>query len=191
MQDILKKQAEDEIAEIKQRYIGELSFSTLEREEKTRLINKAMGRVRKLRIEKKDKEDKFKKEKDSLERSLKNHEDDIQETLSKISEIQALLEEQKENENCERERFSMIQADQEALMEKLNKEEAGLNQVFNKAEYLKTEVVKYMDLKSVKKNLCVVCNNVLASEIPEDFKEIKAGKGNDEISRNICTCRIS
>jgi hypothetical protein len=85
----------------------------------------------------------------------------------------------------------MIQADQEALMEKLNKEEAGLNQVFNKAEYLKTEVVKYMDLKSVKKNLCVVCNNVLASEIPEDFKEIKAGKGNDEISRNICTCRIS
>ena len=194
MQEILKKQAEDEIAEIKQRYIGELSFSTLEREEKTRLINKAMGRIRKLRIEKKEKDDKFKKESNGLDRILKSIDEEIKDALAKAHELKALLDEQREVENCERERMMMVQAEQEGIMEKVNLRLSVENEVELKAQFLKGEVSKFLGLAGIKKVLCVVCNNVLAAELPEDFREIQPGgkgKGQDEMSRNICTCEIS
>jgi hypothetical protein len=176
MQEILKKQAEDEIAEIKQQLIGELSFSTLEREEKTRLINKSLGRIRKLRIEKKDKEDKFKREKAGLEKSRKNHEDELNSTLSQVSEIKAMLEEQEEKENEDRERCMMTICDEEGVMERVNFLQGKMSEIENKAEYLKTEVGKFMNLKAIHKILCIVCNNVLAKEFSEEFKEIVIGK---------------
>lgn len=193
MQEILKKQAEDEIAEIKQQLIGELSFSTLEREEKTRLINKSLGRIRKLRIEKKDKEDKFKREKVGLEKSKKNHEDELKSVLNQVAEIKAMLEEQEESENEDRERCMMTICDEEGVMERVNFWEGKMNEVENKAEYLKGEVGKYMSLKAVQKIVCIGCNNVLAKEFCEEFKEIVTGKkvkGQEEISKQICACEI-
>lgn len=192
MQEILKKQAEDEIAEIKQQLIGELSFSTLEREEKTRLINKSLGRIRKLKIEKRDKEDKFKKEKNVLEKSKKNHEDELNGIMNLISEIKAQVQEQEERENEDRERFMMTLCDQEGVMLRLNLLEERMGECESRAEYLKGEVGKYMSLKGVKKIVCVACNNCLASEFPGEFKEIVGGKGKgqEEISKQICSCEI-
>ncbi|OMJ94825.1 hypothetical protein SteCoe_1844 [Stentor coeruleus] len=195
MHQILVKQAEDEIAEIKQRCSGELSFSVLEREEKTRLINRALGRLRKLRIEKRDQSEKHKKEEDSAKRSLQLVTDDVKKIQEEIEEYRQQLESQKKEEHQTWERMKMTLEDQNSLSSEISKKQELHQKLESNSESLTKDAQRFLDLKAIKKQICLICNNVLAKSLPHMFDEISPQKKSksqkfQEITKDICKCSL-
>ncbi|OMJ77011.1 hypothetical protein SteCoe_23490 [Stentor coeruleus] len=195
MRQILVKQAEDEIAEVKQRCSGELSFSVLEREEKTRLINKALGRLRKLRIEKKDLIEKFKKEEEKSKKSLQLVSDEVKKIQEEIDEYRKQLEVQKKEEHHNWERMKMTVEDQNALLHEVSKKEVLNYELESNVDNRTKDAQQCLELNVLKKQLCIICNNALAKSLPHMFDEISPQKKSksqrlQEITKDVCKCSL-
>jgi hypothetical protein len=195
MHSILVKQAEDEIAEVKQQISGELSISVLEREEKTRLINKALGRLRKLRIESREKVEKHKKEEEALNKTLQTCSDDLERLQMEALELEKVVNEQFEEERNERERVRMTQEDHDNCVKIVWEKEKCVKELEYKTECMKKDAVRQLSLNAFKKNLCVLCNNLLANEFPDKFQEIPVGSKTskqklDNLIRQTCKCHV-
>ena len=195
MHEILSKQAEEEIAEIKQKYSGELSFSVLEREEKTRLINKALGRLRKLKSESKEKIILFNNEEDKAYKELEDATDEVTAIQEEIEHYKYLVECQKAQERLANERVLMAGEDNFAHLGKMIQAKNLYENYQNELQLTKEQAFSSLSVAKIKNIICLICNNALAEKYPAQFELIQAPHKpeNDkiqDISKHVCKCNL-
>jgi hypothetical protein len=195
MHQILFKQAEEEIAEIKQRYYGELSFSLLEREEKTRLINKSIGKLRKLELESKEKAEKFKQDEELAQKKLESSVEEFRKLQKEIEEYKCFLEWEYKEEKTEKERECMTYEDYNAHTILVTNIEQNAQELNCQAEVLKEKISTHISIETLNQNICQICNQMLMEEMPQTFKPAFPSRTTNmkkfqDISKQICSCRI-
>ena len=195
MHQILIKQAEEEIAEIKQKYSGDLSFSILEREEKTRLINKAIGRIRKLKIDIKEGEKKAKKQQESYGKKLEKVDNEISQVQQEIDRYKILLEEQEKIERVTYQKLLLTGEECYGKQQAVNFLNDDLDDTSKKLEDLKQKVKTHLPQRAIKSSVCQLCSDLLVQQFPDafDFSDndpVPQTHKFREMSANVCKCRV-
>ena len=195
MHQMLVKQAEEEIAEIKQRYSGDISFSLLEREEKTRLIKKAIGRHRKLEIEFKEKTQSFRIEEEENYQKLKKVTEEVKTIEEEIEQYKYYLECQITEEQNIDEKLKKTKETQSEFNEKLISAKQNFQNNEKEASKLKQKAEHHISIEGIKNNICQICNNNLAEIMPNVFQPdltIKKSRKEkfQEMTKQVCSCIV-
>lgn len=195
MHEILVKQAEEEITELKLKYAEELSFSVLEREEKTRLINKALGRLRKLKIENKEKVIAYNNYEDRAYKELEGLTEEVYMIQEEIEHYKYLVECQQAEEALANERILMVQEDNLMQLHRTTQARELLEKSQAELDNLKTEAFSSISTAKVKSLLCFICNNVLAQKMPEIFESVEVHRKTNkekfqDMTKQVCKCEI-